>query len=171
MNITVDGTLYDIDATVSRTAEVSASEISGLMLDRSYFNDVLGTYMQYDITLEYPLYNRQKYANLFEALSNPNEAHSFTFPYNNDVITLTARVETVSDTVVVLHNGFQFWQKTRFSIISNYPSKFQDLDDVIEAGRMPMPTIAQPAEGDTYTYSNNEWVLAQSYDDADEKSY
>ena len=43
--LTIDGVVYDVKVDVRRTAEMTASDISGLMMDKSYFNDVLGTYL------------------------------------------------------------------------------------------------------------------------------
>ena len=43
----VDGVQWDVPCRIVRTAEIAASEISGMLLDRTYFNDVLGTWMRY----------------------------------------------------------------------------------------------------------------------------
>ena len=54
MSFTVDGVEWNIPCTIERTAEITASEISGLLLNRNYFNDVLGTYMRYTISIAIP---------------------------------------------------------------------------------------------------------------------
>lgn len=169
--IIIDGITFDVKAEITREAMVTASEISGLMLDGSYFNDVLGTYMQYDVRLTYPLYDQNKYAALYEKLTEPVEAHAFILPYNNSFIALTARVETIQDALLEFENGRQFWRDCSFAITANAPSKSLSLSEVITRGRTPLPDVAQPAEGATYTYTNGQWVPAQTYADADTTNY
>lgn len=169
--ISIDGIIFDVKAEITREAMVTASEISGMILDGSYFNDVLGTYMQYEVRLLYPLYDQNKYAALYEKLTEPVEAHAFILPYNNSFIALTARVETIQDTLLEFENGRQFWRDCSFAIIANAPSKSLSLSEVITRGRAPLPDVAQPAEGATYTYTNGQWVPAQTYADADLIAY
>lgn len=169
--LTIDGIDYDVKVDVRRTAEITPSDISGLMLDKSYFNDVLGTYMAYEISLLYPLYNQDKYARLYEALTEPVDGHDFILPYNNSTLALTARVETVEDEVLELNDGRVFWRSCRFAVIGNGPTKTMSLSEVITRGRAPLPDISEPHIGDSYTYTVNGWMPAQQYPDADNIAY
>ena len=170
VELIIDGLAFDVKCEVSRAAEVSASELSGLLMDRSWFNDVLGTYMTYEIQFTYPLYSRDKYAALYEKLTEPVDAHSFVLPYNAQSITLTARVETISDDLLELDNGKKYWRSCRFSIIANHPSKQLSLGEAISRGRAPLPDIAEPAIGAIYEYTAYGW-LPMEYRDADNIEY
>lgn len=165
--IVIDGVEYKCKCDVTRGAEMSASSISGLMLDKSYFNDVLGTYLQYDVTMTFPMYNQAKYWRLFDTLSDPYDAHSFVLPWNGSTVTVTGRVESVSDVQVEMDSGRTYWQGLKFSVIANHPTKTLGLADVLERGLTPLPDVMYPNEGDTYTFKNGNWVLSGSYRDAD----
>lgn len=167
----VDGVAWNIPCDIERTAEISASEISGLMLDKSYFNDVLGTYMKYTVTLAVPVNMLDQYAEIYEVISKPVDGHIFVLPYNDSTVMLQARVESISDVYVRLPGGGVHWKGIRFSIIANYPTKTMSLGDVITAGRAPLPNISAPQIGDTYTYTADGWEPATSYEDVDDKAY
>lgn len=158
---TVDGITWNIPCNIKREALVTASEISGQLLDGSYFNDILGTYMQYTISLVGNPGNPNEYNAIYEKLTEPVEAHTFVLPYNQSTIQLTARVESVNDVYVRLANGGIYWKGTEFTIIANHPSKSETLSEVITRGRCPIPEITGPREGDTYTYTNGAWVKVE----------
>ena len=163
----IDGMQWAIPCDISRTAEVTPSDISGLMLDKSYFNDVIGTFMKYTISIAVPVSMRDEYARIYEALTDPVDGHAFVLPYNNSTITITARVTSISDVYVRLPNNGDYWKRIQFEIIANHPSKAKTLDQVIAMGRTPLPDIAAPAEGDTYTWHDGQWGAAATYTDAD----
>ena len=161
MDLIIDGATFDVKAEVLRTGEISASDISGLLMDGSYFNDVIGTFYTYDVTLKYPLYNKGKYYSLYEIFTQPSDGHAFVLPYNGGTIELTARVEEVSDQWVELDNRGFFWTAFRASIISNAPSKTMELSDVISRGLPALPDVAEPEIGDVYEYTANGWVKVE----------
>lgn len=169
--IIIDGLTFDVHCEIVRTAEIKASEISGMLLDCTWFNDVQGTYMRYDIAVDVPMYNRNRYAELYELLSEPVGAHSFVLPYNNGTIELTARVEKVEDTREEIPGGRTWWKDTTFSIIANHPSRAMSLGEVLTRGRSPLPEVAGASIGDTYTYTANGWQPAETYADADDTAY
>lgn len=76
----IDGMKCDAKCDVTRTSDIRSSDISEEMLDGSYFNDVLGTWLQYDVALTVPLYSSDKYANIYEAINEPVEGHDFVLP-------------------------------------------------------------------------------------------
>ena len=166
-----DGVSYDVKFDVKRTANITSSDISGMLLDKSYFIDVIGTYMSYQVTLKYPLRDQNKYAGLYEALISPVDGHQFTMPYNQGSLNVTARVVTVPDQRIVLESGREYWQALQFQIVANHPSKTMSLGEVIARGRSPLPEIAGPQEGDSFTWTNNHWEHSVSYDDADLIAY
>ena len=162
MILTIDGVDYDVKCRVRRQGDVRDTDISGEMLDGSYFHDVAGTYYDYEISFLYPLYDRNKYAEIYEALTQPVEGHTFILPYNNSTVTLTAKVELADDELLELENGQQYWRALSFTLTANAPTKQMSLDQVITRGRTTLPDAASPAIGDTYTYTTNGWIKVVS---------
>ena len=167
---TIDGITWDYPCSIERVAEMTPSEISGMLLDKSYFNDVIGTYMQYTIRMAVPLDNRDKYETIYEALTEPVEGHTFVLPYNYSTITIVGRVESISDVYVRLPNGGAYWKGIQFTVVANSPSKEMGLTETITRGRSPMPDSATVEVGDVYERTANGWVK-RNYADADNISY
>ena len=158
MPITVDGIQWNVECQIERVSEIRASDISGLLLDGSQFNDVLGQYLRYDIALVCPMGMETEYAELYEALTAPVDGHSFVLPYNNGTITITARVESIHDVRYPVGDG-QHWAGTKFTAIANHPTKFMSLDDVLARGGTPLPDLSDGSEGDYWHCEGaNGWV-------------
>ena len=155
---TIDGIQYNVECSIDREAEVKLSDISGLLLDGQIFNDVLGTYMTYDIKLTMPLRNKARYAALIEQLTEPVDGHVFVLPYNNGTIQVTGLVKDPADVWEKLPSGYTFWKGLQFTIRANHPSKQMSLGEVIQRGLTPLPDVAGVAIGDTYTYTASGWV-------------
>lgn len=169
--ITIDGIEWRVPCQISRTAEIRASEISGLMLNKSYFNDVIGTYMSYTVQIAVPLNMRDAYTEIYEKLTDPVDGHVFILPYNGGTVQITGRVEDVSDQYVLLPGGETYWRGTTFTVIANHPTKSKTLAEIETRGRTVVPEVAEHNEGDTWVWTNGGWTLSVSYTDADNKRY
>lgn len=125
--ISVDGTVYNMAVGAQRTARVQSSEISGMLLNKDYFNDVIATYLEYAITVAIPRGQELNYATFYEAITDPVASHTFIFPYNNTTTTVTGRVEVVNDEYVkdtsVGGTAAKLWRRISFNVISNTPIK------------------------------------------------
>jgi len=159
--ITVDGIQWPIPCDITRTAEIKASDISGMLMDRSYFYDVLGTYMQYEISLIPNPQDMGAYYALWEQLSKPVDGHTFTLPYNGGAIEITGRVGSISDVYVRLPGGGVYWKGVSFVVTSNAPTKTMSLSEVISRGMTPLPDVQEPEIGDVYEYTANGWVKVE----------
>ena len=168
---TIDGMTWPYPVDVTRNAEMRASEVSGEMLDGSYYNDVLGTYMNYTVRVVCPLNQRNLANSLYEILTEPVEGHSVTLPYNGTTVIVVGRIENVSDVLVLLPNGQQYWKGLQFTVIANHASRSLSGSEIISRGRMVMPETVDVTEGDTWTWHNGAWVQSVDYDDADVKRY
>lgn len=164
----IDGVEYRVKCSTTRGAEIKETSISGLMMDGSYFRDILGTYYSYDIRLEMPLKNKARYAALVEKLTEPVDGHQFVLPYNDETIALTGKVVDPQDVYKELESGYTYWDGLQFSIAPNGPSKQVTLAGVIERGRTPLPNAQAPDIGDTYTWNGDEWEESSEIPDADE---
>ena len=167
---TIDGYEWDVSCKIKRKAEMTASDISGLLMDKSYFNDVIGTYMSYEVTVEVPVWAAARYAELYEMLTAPVDGHTMTLPYNDSEINITGRIQVVSDTYVGVRGGKKRWRETTFTVIANYPSKEMGLSDVITSGMTPSPTPPSATIGDLYEKTLYGWVQ-RFYDKADDTYY
>lgn len=156
--ISIDGYKWKVPCDIERVAEVRSSEISGMMLDKSYFNDVMGTFLSFDVTLAVPTNMTSEYSRIYEALTDPVDGHQFVFPYNQGSIAITARVESVNDVLVYTASKRQYWKGIRFTAIANHPSASYDLGEVLRIGRSPMPDTFQVDDGSIWQYSDGEWV-------------
>ena len=165
---TIDGIEYNVECSIDREATVKLSDISGLLLDGAIFNDVLGTYMTYDIKLIMPLRNKDRYSVLIEQLTAPVDGHVFVLPYNSGTIQVTGLVEDPADVWEKLPSGYTFWKGLKFTIRANHPSKQMSLGEVLQRGRTPLPELASVSIGDAYYYTSNGWLQLP---DGDELEY
>ena len=170
MSFSVDGVVWPVECKIARTSAVRSSDISGWMMDGSYFNDVDGQYLSYDVELVCPYDKRGEYAQLYEVLTAPVDGHSFVMPYNEGAITLTARVESIGDLRYPTPDGGSYWAGVKFSIAANGPTKYEELGEVIARGHAAMPDLDDGTEGDTWIYTNFQWVRGH-YNSADDVYY
>ena len=168
--ISIDGYTWDVPCSIERQAEMTPSDISGMLLDKSYFNDVLGTYMKYDLTLAIPPTMEDAYSELYETLTEPVDAHLFVLPYNQGDIELTARVQSIKDILFLSTTQKQYWKGVSFSLIANHPTKKEELGDVIARGMSALPEYRQVPIGTVYVATENGWDVTR-YPDADESRY
>lgn len=164
----IDGVGWDIPCQILRTAEVKASDISGIMLNGAYFNDVLGTYMSYEVAIAVPWNMLEEYYQVYELLTNPVSGHTFVLPYNDDVVEFTGRVESVSDEWVY-RNGNNWWKGVRFTAVSNTPSKEVDAEGIQNYGLSPFPYGAEVDDG-YWRKSETGWTK-EDITDGDEVRY
>lgn len=163
---TVDGVDWPVECKIVRTVELKESEISGMMLDFSYRRDPIGTWLRYELAIVCPSGMEQEYNQLHDILSQPVDGHSFVLPYDGDTITITARVETMRDTLYKGQNG-NYWAGAELSILSNHPIAVLSLDEMLTRGRAPLPELSSGTIGDAWIYTSSGWVH-EHYADADE---
>lgn len=172
--ITIDDVTYNIAAGIKRTANILPSEISGMLLDKTFFNDVIGTYMEYKIQLAVPTDEEVSYSALYEVLTDPVSDHRVILPYNQTTIEIVGMITVVSDEYVgqERRNGglVSLWRKITFTITANHPTKEYTLEEVIERGVSPLPEVSELDEGKVYMVVNGQWVVT-SLARADENYY
>ena len=157
MILRIDGVEFDVKIRLTREAEIKESDISGYMLNRVYNKDVLGTYMKYTVTFDYPLYDQSKYAALYEMLTQPVPTHLFVLPYNQSTVTLTATVEPITDEVLEFENGDIYWRACSFAIVGANPTKQMTLQEAIARGVVVLPPVTNPEVGDKYEWTGTTW--------------
>lgn len=172
MNWSIDGIEWSYPCTVERTAEITASEISGLMLDKSYFNDVLGTYLKYDLRIEVPYKFEEQYTLLYETITEPTGQHDFVLPYGGDTITIQGRIENIKDVYQRTRqkdgNNWKevtHWKGIVFSVISNAPSKIADFNEEVRVRGIPPLPESNVNIGDVYIYESGGWATLADAED------
>lgn len=123
---TVDGMQWTFPCDIERVAEITSSEISGMLLNKNYFNDAIGTYLSYTVTIVVPFGSESTYNSLYEILTDPVDSHVFTFPYNSGTKTINGRIQSISDVYRRLPNGTAHWRGIKFTVISNTPYKINE---------------------------------------------
>ena len=136
---------------------MTASDISGMLLDKSYFNDVIGTYMRYDVKVAVPFGMESEWNSMYETITQPIDGHQFVLPYANGVVTVTGRVQDIKDVYVRLQDNKLHWRGISFSIIANHPTKQYTLSEILTIGAAPLPDASDVNVGDVYEYTANGW--------------
>lgn len=166
--LTIDGIIWPLTAKVVRTSRIEEDpETSGLMMDKSKSHNVIGTYLEYEISIAVPFWAVGSYSNFYEAITDPVDGHTAIVPYNEGEISITGFISIVRDEYVrnKADNG-NYWRETTFTISSNAPFKTYTLGEKIVRGRAPLPELSAGVMGDTWTYTSSGWVHGH-YDDAD----
>ena len=168
---TVDGVEWSIPCDIERVSEIRASEISGMLMDKTIFNDVLGTYLKYDVKLVPNPRQMADYYSVYEVLNAPVGSHSFVMPYNESTVTLTGCLKDIRDVYVRMPNGGRMWKGVRFSVIASAPTKTMSLTEAISNGLPPYPPVENPDIGDAYQYFADGWEEIDGLPDADSIAY
>ena len=153
MYFSIDGIPWDFGCSITRIAEMKASEISGMLLNKNYFNDVVGTYLTYNIKLEVPKGQEQNYNTLYEKITEPVGEHKFVVPYGDTHITITGRVANIQDIYRRTAGGGVRWHGISFSVISNNPVKKMTLDEIVASAGMAIPPDQTFEVGGIYLYT------------------
>ena len=155
MFFSVDGIPWNFGCTIERIAELKSSEISGMLLNRSYYHDVLGTYLSYNIRIEVPRGQEKQYFSFYEAITKPVGTHSFVVPYNDKEITINGRVANIKDIYRKLPSGQVKWHGIAFTIISNTPIKKMSLGEVVASSGFVIPPDTEFTVGGIYLFTAN----------------
>lgn len=167
----IDGVEWGLPCNIERTSVVNDTDISGKLLNGTYFHDVDGTYMRYEITVCPNPHQMGEYYTMYEILTQPVDGHVFVLPYNNDTIEVTGKVEQPRDVYIRMPGGGVYWKGLRFTVTANAPSKYMSLSEVISRGLTPLPDAQSPNVGDTYTFTVNGWESTGEMPDADNIAY
>lgn len=122
-NFVADGIPWSVPCKIVRTMEIKGSAVEGMMMDLSWFNDPLGTWLVYTIVIPVPANKTAEYCALYELLSNPVTEHSFTLPYNDGHYTFSGRVRKLQDNWHKMYDGNAYWECDAFEITPNAPYK------------------------------------------------
>lgn len=126
MNILIIDNVDYSDKTVTsieRTATIKDSELSGEMMDGSYHRDIIGTYIDYTMTIVCKVNDPATYSQIFDVLSSPVASHEITAPYNNETMTFEAYIESVSDKLFRKTSDGTIWKDLSVTFKAAAPQK------------------------------------------------
>ena len=96
----LDGVTYNLRVTyetLRRSFRIADGDNAGNMLSGYYQRDVIGTYYDYEMTVEADPNDPATYDNFYEAITAPVDSHEITLPYGQGTITFHAMVTEGED--------------------------------------------------------------------------
>lgn len=154
---TLDGMQWPVPCDIARESEIRQSDISGMLLDRTIFTDILGTYMRYTVRFEVPFGSESTYNALYELLSDPVSDHTFILPYGDSWLTMTGTIENVQDRWIRMPGGGNHWAGATFDAVGANPVKYMTLDEAIARSTVQWPDVEDVEVGDMYKYNGAAW--------------
>lgn len=120
----IDNSEYTFATSVKRRSVVVSSDNSGMLMDGTYYNDVIGTYLEYDVSLAIPEGQQDAYVTFYETITSPVAYHDFVLPYNNSSVVVRGRIQNISDSYLQKNSqGKVTWRNIRFTIAESIPHK------------------------------------------------
>ena len=124
--ITIDGIGYKIGIIkVTRKATINY-ENHGTTLDGIEHADPLGTYYDYEVTINTLALNVAEYDSLYEVLTAPVEYHFVTLPYGQESISFRARIKLSSDNINANYKNFRSWTGLKITFEAIEPQRQVD---------------------------------------------
>ena len=121
--ITIDGQTFRIGIIkITRKASLNR-ESHGTTLDGRKHYDALGTYFDYDVTIDTKAINVKEYDRLYEVITKPVEYHIVTMPYGQDEISFKAMIKTSNDSVIANYTNFRRWNGLKITFEALEPQK------------------------------------------------
>jgi len=121
--IWIDSVMYDFPCDISRKVRIVSSDVSGMLMDRTEYNDALATYIDYTLKVAIPIDKMDRYTSFFERLAAPANSHTFRLPYNQDTIDIVGKIDSLSDVYFRDVGGIQVWRSVTVNIKALEPSK------------------------------------------------
>lgn len=126
-NFIVDSVAYDMGVTAGslrRIATVKDGVAAGTMKDGSYTRDIIGTLIDYSMTIERHSAQDDEYDALWLVLTDPDTpVHTVTFPYGQSTLTFAAYIQTVEDSLNYTINGYNGWGSMSVTFKAQTPQR------------------------------------------------
>lgn len=119
---TLDGRTYNVAVTaLTRKFSVLDTDQTGRTQDGNMYRDIIGTYYNYEMTVQPKNNDPGALDALWDALSQPVASHVCTFPYNQTTMTQTMYVTSGEQPVHMLYPNKTEWGEIKFSFIAMSP--------------------------------------------------
>ena len=121
MIFVIDGETFDVGISkLDRKTRIEKEKI-GTTLDGKEHYEVIGTYIDYILTIVCRGNNIKDYDRLYELVSEPTESHTVELPYNQETLTINATISISNTQVQYDFNRFRKWSEMKITFSSIEP--------------------------------------------------
>ena len=107
---------------LNRSFRIADGPAAGVMMSGEEIGDVIGTYVDYKLTISTADMLNNEYDALFEVLSAPVESHTVEMPYGSSTLVFEARITAGTDELVPMDDG-TWWGNLALSFRAKRPQR------------------------------------------------
>ena len=124
MELSVDGKKYNVLVTgLKRKFKVLDGENADRALNGSMIRDIIGTFYNYEMTLQPIAGKYADYDELYEVMSAPEESHSVVMPYGQKTLSFKAYVTEGQDNLIRKTSTEAYWTGLTVQFIAMAPQR------------------------------------------------
>lgn len=124
MELSVDGKKYDVLVTgLKRSFQVLDGENAERALSGRMIRDIIGTFYNYEMTLQPKIGKYADYDALYEVLSAPVASHKVVLPYGQRTLTFNAYVTAGQDNLIRKKSTESYWTGLTVQFIAMAPQR------------------------------------------------
>lgn len=107
-----------------RTFQILDGENAGRLIRIAKMErDVLGTFYNYNMTIDSRFMTREEYDTLYDLLSAPDDFHMIEIPYAQGTLVYEAYVTNGTDELIAIRNGVNIWGNLSINFIAMEPQR------------------------------------------------
>lgn len=124
MELSVDGKKYNVLVTgLKRSFQVLDGENAERALSGRMIRDIIGTFYNYEMTLQPKIGKYSDYDALYEVLSAPVDSHKVVLPYGQRTLTFNAYVTAGQDNLIRKKSTESYWTGLTVQFIAMAPQR------------------------------------------------
>lgn len=124
MELSVDGKKYNVLVTgLKRSFQVLDGENAERALSGRMIRDIIGTFYNYEMTLQPKIGKYADYDALYEVLSAPVASHKVVLPYGQRTLTFNAYVTAGQDNLIRKKSTESYWTGLTVQFIAMAPQR------------------------------------------------
>ena len=120
---TIDGKEFNIPVVSLKREAPVLDKYATRTEDGGLQREIIGVYYNYNLTFPKLNLNREKYAELWDAIKAPVEFHTFTVPGSDGDYTFKGYITTTGDNLVKAKNGKYYWGGLSIKFIAKDPAR------------------------------------------------
>lgn len=124
MELSVDDKKYNVLVTgLKRSFQVLDGENAERALSGRMIRDIIGTFYNYEMTLQPKIGKYSDYDALYEVLSAPVDSHKVVLPYGQRTLTFNAYVTAGQDNLIRKKSTESYWTGLTVQFIAMAPQR------------------------------------------------